>query len=69
MQKGKRSLYSLIRLFIFRYMFCCIQKDVIIIKIKDNDYISLTAIAKYKSDEPTAMIANWLRNRKYYFNL
>lgn len=39
------------------------QKDVIIIKIKDNDYISLTDIAKYKSDEPAAVIANWLRNR------
>jgi len=28
-----------------------------------NDYISLTDIAKYKSDDPTAVIGNWLRNR------
>lgn len=29
----------------------------------DNDYISLTDIARYKSDEPTAVIANWMRNK------
>lgn len=30
----------------------------------DDDYISLTDIAKYKnSDEPVAVIANWMRNR------
>lgn len=28
-----------------------------------NEYISLTDIARYKSDEPSAVIANWLRNR------
>jgi len=28
-----------------------------------NDYISLTDIAKYKSDEPSAVIQNWIRNR------
>lgn len=28
-----------------------------------DDYISLTDIARYKSDEPSAVIANWLRNR------
>ena len=39
------------------------QQDVTIIKINENDYISLTDIAKYKSDEPAAVIANWLRNR------
>ena len=26
-------------------------------------YISLTDIAKYKSDDPTAVIGNWMRNR------
>jgi hypothetical protein len=28
-----------------------------------NDFISLTDIAKYKSDDPTATIQNWLRNK------
>ncbi|MBO5575968.1 MAG: KilA-N domain-containing protein [Ruminococcus sp.] len=28
-----------------------------------NEYISLTDIAKYKSDEPAAVIQNWMRNR------
>lgn len=28
-----------------------------------SEYISLSDIAKYKSDEPSAVIANWLRNR------
>lgn len=39
------------------------QQDVTIIKIDDSDYISLTDIAKYKSEEPATVIANWLRNR------
>ena len=30
---------------------------------KDADYISLTDIAKYRSDDPNAVIQNWLRNR------
>ena len=28
------------------------------------DYISITDIAKYKSDDPAAVIQNWLRNRE-----
>ena len=28
-----------------------------------NDYISLTDIARYKSDEPFIVINNWLRNK------
>jgi hypothetical protein len=28
-----------------------------------NEFISLTDIARYKSDDPTAVIANWMRNR------
>ncbi len=39
------------------------QTDVTILKINDDDYISLTDIAKFKSDDPTAVIANWMRNR------
>lgn len=42
-----------------------IVKDtsVTVISVNENDYISLTDIAKYKSDEPTAVIGNWLHNR------
>ncbi len=28
-----------------------------------NEFLSLTDIAKYKSDDPTAVIQNWMRNR------
>lgn len=28
-----------------------------------NEYLSLTDIAKYKSDDPTAVIQNWMRSR------
>ena len=37
--------------------------SVTVISANDHDYISLTDIAKYKSDDPTAVIGNWLRNR------
>jgi hypothetical protein len=37
--------------------------QVTVISINDTDYISLTDIARYKSDDPNAVIANWLRNR------
>lgn len=37
--------------------------SVTVIPVKENDYISLTDIAKYKSDDPAAVIGNWLRNR------
>ena len=39
------------------------QSEVKILKINDLDYISLTDIARYKSTEPTDVIANWMRNR------
>jgi hypothetical protein len=39
------------------------QTEITIIQVKDEDYISLTDIAKYKSDDPAAVIGNWLRNR------
>ena len=39
------------------------QTDVTILKINEDDHISLTDIAKFKSDDPTAVIANWMRNR------
>ena len=37
--------------------------NVTIISVNEKDYISLTDIAKYKSDDPTAVIGNWMRNR------
>lgn len=36
---------------------------VTVISVNESDYISLTDIAKYKSDDPTAVIGNWMRNR------
>lgn len=37
--------------------------SITIIKVDDTDYISLTDIARYKTDDTNAVIANWLRNR------
>lgn len=37
--------------------------SVTVISLNESDYICLTDIAKYKSDDPTAVIGNWLRNR------
>jgi len=37
--------------------------EVAIVKINDVDYISLTDIAKFKTDDTNAVIANWMRNR------
>ena len=37
--------------------------NVTIISINENDYISLTDIAKHKSEDPAAVIGNWMRNR------
>ncbi len=40
-----------------------LDKEVTILNISENDFISLTDIAKYKSDDPAAVIGNWMRNR------
>lgn len=37
--------------------------QISVIKFDEADYISVTDIAKYKSDEPNAVIQNWMRNR------
>lgn len=37
--------------------------QISIIKFDEADYISITDIAKYKSDEPNAIIQNWMRKR------
>ena len=39
------------------------ETPVGITTIDGNDYISITDIAKHKSDDPTAVIGNWMRNR------
>ena len=36
--------------------------EITVISNNQNDYISLTDIAKYKSDDPAAVISNWMRN-------
>jgi hypothetical protein len=35
----------------------------VVISINNNDYISLTDIAKHKTDDTSAVIGNWMRNR------
>ena len=39
------------------------ETEITVIAKDQNDYISLTDIARYKSDDPNAVIANWMRNR------
>ena len=36
---------------------------VTVISVNNEDFISLTDIARYKSDDPNAVMANWMRNR------
>lgn len=37
--------------------------SITIIKVDDTDYISLTDIARYKTDDTFIVVCNWLRNR------
>jgi hypothetical protein len=37
--------------------------EIAVFKSEEQDYISLTDIAKYKTDDTSAVIANWMRNR------
>ena len=37
--------------------------EISVMNFQSEDYISLTDLAKYKSDEPSAVIGNWMRNR------
>ena len=37
--------------------------EISVVNIKGEDYISLTDLARHKSDEPSAVIGNWMRNR------
>jgi hypothetical protein len=37
--------------------------EVAIVQVNGTDYISLTDIARFKTQEPNAVIGNWMRNR------
>ncbi len=37
--------------------------NITIINVYGEDYVSITDIARHKSDDPTAVIGNWMRNR------
>ena len=37
--------------------------QVNVIAHNENDHISLTDLSKYRSEDPTATVANWMRNR------
>jgi len=37
--------------------------EITIVNNQEQDYISLTDIAKYKTDDTSAVIGNWMRNR------
>ena len=39
------------------------QTSITILQINEIDYISLTDLAKHKTDDTSAVIANWMRNR------
>ena len=39
------------------------QTAITLLKVNEQDYISLRDIARHKSDDPTAVIGNWMRNR------
>lgn len=36
--------------------------DVAVVSIHDTDYLSLTDIARHKTDDTSAVIGNWMRN-------
>jgi len=41
-----------------------INQNIVVVKINDSDFISITDIAKYKSsDAPADVVKNWLRNK------
>ncbi|MBD5220398.1 MAG: KilA-N domain-containing protein [Bacteroidales bacterium] len=37
--------------------------NISVINLNGEDYVSITDLARYKSDDPTAVISNWMRNR------
>ena len=39
------------------------ESEITILSINESDYISLTDIARHKSDDSFIVINNWMRNR------
>ncbi len=39
------------------------ESEITVLSMNENDYISLTDIAKHKSDDSFIVICNWMRNR------
>jgi len=39
------------------------QTNVTILQINETDYVSLTDIAKYKTQDSFIVVCNWMRNR------
>lgn len=37
--------------------------EITVVSVNEQDYISLTDIAKYKTNDTSAVIGNWMRNR------
>jgi len=37
--------------------------EITVVSLKESDFLSLTDIAKHKSDDANAVIGNWMRNR------
>ncbi len=37
--------------------------NITIINVDGEDYVSITDLARHKSDDPNAVIGNWMRNR------
>ncbi len=40
-----------------------LNSEIAVVKINEDDYISITDIAKHKTDDTSAVIGNWMRNR------
>jgi len=40
-----------------------LKNEITVYSLENEDYISLTDIAKYKTEETSSVIANWMRNR------
>ncbi|MDE7465044.1 MAG: KilA-N domain-containing protein [Muribaculaceae bacterium] len=37
--------------------------NITVINMDGKDYVSITDLARHRSDDPTAVIGNWMRNR------
>jgi len=40
-----------------------LNSEISVVKLNEADYISITDIAKHKTDDSSAVIGNWMRNR------